>query len=118
MVDNFIHELVDHAPTKLQTRVKEHSAESLPDLFDLNDSETTDTHTEMLRKQSRKAFQKWLDANNKWSAAKRKVEQTKNNAVFTERVKKMEKRIDEAADTYEATIKALYEKTLKLKKIT
>ena len=118
MIDNSIHELVDHAPTKLQTRVKEHSPASSPDLIDLDDSEMTEMQAEILRQQSRKAFQKWLDANNKWSAAKRKEEQIKNNAVFTERVKKMEKRIDKAADTHEATIKALYEKSLKLKKKT
>lgn len=62
-----------------------------------------------LESKSQKAFQRWLEASNEWVLARRRTEQNEVSLNGTEarRVRKIEKRLDEAADTFEAARKAM-----------
>ncbi|MEN8132330.1 MAG: hypothetical protein ABFS45_19555 [Pseudomonadota bacterium] len=62
-----------------------------------------------LESKSQKAFQRWLEASNEWVLARRGNEQNgvSLNSTEARRVREMEKRLDEAADTFEAARKAM-----------
>ena len=75
-------------------------------------------HHKLLKRRSRKAFQKWLDANNAWAVAKRLSEQDRNgeSTSQSDQAKEIEKQIDAAADAHEAATKALQEEEMYLRR--
>lgn len=62
-----------------------------------------------LESKSQKAFQRWLTASDEWVLARRESKQNgvSLNSTEARRVRKMEKRLDDAADTFEAARKAM-----------
>ncbi|MCP4406214.1 MAG: hypothetical protein GY807_00300 [Gammaproteobacteria bacterium] len=71
-----------------------------------------------LESKSQKAFQQWLTASNEWVLARRESKQNGDgvslNSTEARRVRKMEKRLDEAADTFEAARKAIQKANITL----
>ena len=64
-----------------------------------------------LESKSQKAFQRWLAASNDWVSARHKArrnEAADDNIEARQQLRKVEKRLDEAADAFEAARKALH----------
>jgi hypothetical protein len=56
-----------------------------------------------LQEKSNKAFQRWLQASNEWVLAKHRAERNSDldDGLATREARKMEKRLDEAAEAFE-----------------
>ena len=64
----------------------------------------TQKRHQRLQEKSNKAFQRWLQASNEWVLARHKADRNSDidNSAAMRQARKLEKRLDEAAEAYES----------------